>query len=464
MRRVQVCNTHKQILFDDFKKLERLIKPQSIRNIYHFKPFLGFSIDSRSLKEGEGFIAVEGLHKDGHDFINQAVSKGAVFVIGEKYVDNALRIPFFVVDDSQRALAAIVKYIRKRKSPLVYGITGSVGKTTVKEILGFLLAPYYKVLKNRGTENNFLGLSKTILSLDDEQVVILEMGTSQKGEIETLTRISDPDIGVITSVKPVHLEGLGCLNGVFKEKSAIFKVNPRIKAVLNINDYYLKQLKNQHSVCWFGSKRKADLFFRFTKRSQGKSVFLFQDKYRFSLPCYLESMIVNFSAAILSARLLGIPLFELINRAQAFNGFLPMRMELKRKNGFLILNDAYNANPYSLQQAFSMLKQYSSQKIIVLADMLELGKKTRYYHERIASDIVKNKFDYCLTFGVHTFYLHERLKSMGYKKTFHFSDHKTIARFITQKIITSKRLRKRYLIFLKGSRKMKLENIISYLK
>jgi len=464
MRRIKVCNRGKKLLFDDFKKLERLLNPQSIRNLYHFKPFTRFSIDSRSLKKGEGFIAIKGVHKDGHNFIQQAVSRGAAFVISEKYVNSFPRVPSFIVNDSHVALLKIVKYIRKCKNPFVYGVTGSIGKTTVKEILSFLLMPYYKVLKNEGTENNFLGLSKTILSLNDEQIIIFEIGTNQKGEIEALTRISNPDIGIITAIKPVHLEGLGCLNGVLNEKSAILKGNPKIKAVLNINDCYLNQLKNKHHIYWFGSKRTSDLSFRLIERKNGKSIFLFQNKHIFTLPCYLESMIMNFSAAILSAHLLGVPFSELINRAQTFNGYLPMRMELKRKNGFLILNDAYNANPYSLQQALDVLTKYDYKKIVVLGDMLELGEKTRYYHQQLAFKIIKDKFDYCLMLGVHTFYLHKKLNDMGYKKAFHFSTHQGIGQFITQRIITSKNLQKRYLIFLKGSRKMKLEEITNYLK
>lgn len=452
------------MIITDFELLERIIKPTKIYNLYHFRSLKGFSLDSRSIKKGEGFIALRGKYRDGHKFIQKAVAKGATLVIGEKYISLKPKRPFFIVDNTYDALKSIVSYIRKKKNPLVYGITGSVGKTTTKEILYFLLKPYFKVLKNEKTENNLLGVAKTFFSLKDEKIVILELGTNTKGEVESLAQISTPDIGIITFIKPAHLEGLKDLRGVFEEKVSLLKANSAMKAVLNHDDPYLSSIKRRFKTYWFGRGRNNSLFYRLTERKKDYSSFLIQDKYELKVPYYLEGFIVDYLAAIGGANLMGIPLEELTERANHFHNFLPMRMEMKELNKCLLLNDAYNANPYSFQQALKVLKNYSLPKIIVIGDMLELGKKSRYYHEQLASQIIEGNWEWCLTLGRYSFYLKEKLKQLGYRHTLHFYSHRDIARFINKKIGASKNVKKRYLIFLKGSRKMELEKVRDYLK
>ena len=288
----------KKKLISDFRLLKNLLKPKEIRNIYHFKPIKGFSIDSRSIKKNQAYIAIKGKHHDGHKFIKRAVAKGATFVIGQKYVPTKPCVPFYIVDNTYDALAAIAAYIRKEKKPLVYGITGSIGKTTTKEMLSFLLEPYFKVLKNKKTENNLLGVGKTILSLQEERVVVLELGTNSQGEIKTLSQVSKPDIGIITFIKPVHLEGLKSLEGILKEKASLLGVNPQIKAVLNSDDPYLAKVKVPNKIYWFSKNKRSDLYGRLIKREDGDSIFLIQNKYRLTLPLHYEEFITNSLAAM----------------------------------------------------------------------------------------------------------------------------------------------------------------------
>ena len=454
---------NKKPLISDFRILEKIVEPKQELNMYHFKPIKGFSIDSRTIEEGCTYIAIKGKHHDGHKFIKQAITKGAVFVIAQKYIPTKRKVPFFIVDDSYKALGVVANYIREKKKPFVYGITGSVGKTTTKDILSFLLSGHHKVLKNKKTENNLLGVAKTILALQDEKIVVLELGTNAKGEINTLSQISRPDIGIITFIKPVHLEGLGSLKGIYKEKTSLFEVNSKIKAVLNRDDPYLAKVKNRNKVYWFGKKSSNDLWARLVKRDSGGSIFLIQNKYKLTLPEQYEGFITNSLAAILAARLLGIDLADLIERMNSFNNWPPMRMQSQELNGFSIINDAYNANPYSIATALAGLKRSRLRKIAVLGDMLELGDKTIHYHRLLASSIIKNGFDYCLTLGEYSWYLYDQLKRGGYRKAHHFTSHKAIAQFINKRAGGLK-ARKRYLIFLKGSRKMELEKVIDYLK
>lgn len=452
-------------LIYDFKKLERLIKPSWIYNIYHFKPVEKFCIDSRLIRRRkEAFVAIKGRHHDGHKFIQEAVDRGAALIIAQEYVPTKPKVPFFVVDDTYQALSQLVSYIRKKKKIFIYGITGSIGKTTTKEMLSFLLEPYYKVLKNKETENNILGLAKTIFSLEDEKIAVLELGTNQKGEIESLAKACIPDVGIITSIKPVHLQGLKSLAGIRDEKLSLFSVNLKMKAILNRDDSYLAKLKIKNKTFWFGKQKDNGLCGRLIKREDGESVFLIQEKYELRLPVHLEHFISNALAAISGASLLNLAVHGLVERMNEFKNFSSMRMQMLPVCGYTVLNDAYNANPYSFSKALEALKNHPLKKVAVVADMLELGKKTQHYHEKLASQLSEAGFDYCLTFGDFSRYINDRLKELGYKNAFHFSSHKKIADFINKRIGSNIQQKKRYLIFLKGSRKMELENIIKHLR
>jgi len=448
------------MVISDFKLLERILKPIQIYNLYHFRPVKGFSLDSRSIKKKNVFFALKGKHYDGHDFIKDAVAKGAGFIVSQKYIPLKKKVPFFIVEDSYQAIAKAATYIRKVKKPFIYGITGSVGKTTTKEMLSFLIKPHSSVLKSQKTENNILGLAKTFFSLKDEKILILELGTSNSGEIKTLSGISKPDVGIITSIKPTHLKGLNNLDEIFKEKTSLLKSNPRMKVILNNDDSYLLRVRHKGEIYWFGKGKNCQLFARLLRRYDNNSLFLIQDKYELSVPIHQEIFITNILAAILGASFLGIPIDKLVSRISTFRDFPPMRMEAKRIKGFSILNDAYNANPYSFSEAFRVLENYTLLKIAVVADMLELGKKSDYYHKKLAKQILKADLKYCLIYGAKAKIIFQKLREMGYKKAYYFKKHRDIAEFINKKAGKNK---ERYLIFLKGSRMMRLEKILDFL-
>jgi len=451
-------------LVGSFKTLNRVVRPVKVYNRDSFKPIKNFSIDSRSIKRGEAFIALLGKHCDGHEFILKAVAKGAACIVAQKYIPIKSKIPFLVVKDSYKSLVSIARYVREKRKPFIYAITGSIGKTTTKEVLHFLLKDHCRVLKNKKTENNLLGVAKTILSLRDQEVLIAELGTSQKGEIRSLSKMLVPDVGVITFIKPVHLEGLGSLENIFHEKLSLRSGNAKMKLVLNADDPYLKKVKANKKIYWFGTKPSNHVFAGVLRRNQEHSEFLIQNSQTLLLPRYLEGFISNILAAILAGHLYGINLKELIAKIKKFKNYPEMRMQLTKLNRLIILNDAYNANPYSVKEALTNLRDYPLKKIAIIGDMLELGKKSIYYHRLLARDIVKNNFDYCLTLGSYTRYLKKRLSDLGYRGAFHFCSHKDLAGFINRKIIANNDSDENYLIFLKGSRKMELERVVSHLK
>lgn len=443
----------------DFTLLKKILRPKRIYNLYYFKPVEGFSLDSRTLKKGNVFVALKGKYKDGYQFIKEAKEKGASLIIAEReFFLDGLKIPYFVVEDSLEAIKKITRYIIKKKRPFVYAITGSVGKTTTKEMLCFLLEEKFKVHKNYHTENNLLGVAKTVFDLKDEKILILELGTNSLGEIRDLSELIFPKVGIITFIKPTHLEGLKTLKNIYEEKTSLLKVNPNIKAVLNKDDPYLRKVDFCKKIYWFGKSKDCHLYARFLKRDFKNSFFLIQDKFLLKLPLQFEGFIFNILAAILGAHLKGIPFKKLVERMNNFCRYPWGRMEMKRIKGFLILNDAYNSNPFSFKESLKIVERFPQQKIAIIGDMLELGEKSIYYHKILASTLIRAGIKYCLLMGKFTFYLKEELKRMGYKKVFHFSSHKKVAQFI------KKNAKKDFLIFLKGSRKMELEKIIAFLK
>lgn len=445
------------MLILDFKKLERLLDPAKIYNLYNFTPISGFSIDSRSIKKGQAFIAIKGKLCDGHDFIKEAVKNGASCVISQKDKAFSCQVPFYVVDDTYKALKDICRFVREKKAPIVYAITGSVGKTTTKEMLAYLLKDNFKVLKNYKTENNILGVAKAIFSLQDEKVLILELGTNNPGEIKELSEMSRPDIGIVTFIKPVHLEGLKSLKNIFEEKISMFSVNPKMKAVLNHDDSYLKKSNLSNNVYWFGKSKDSNLYARFLKGDAKQSVFLLQDKFEFVLQSGFDGFIYNALAALSAAAFLKIPFDKLVFKLCSFCDFPSQRMEVQERNGFIFLNDAYNSNPYAFCEVLKFVNKFSSKKVAVIADMLELGEKSVYYHKKMAKPLKKAKFDYVLTLGSHTPHLKEALEKTGYRNAHHFESHDKIADFITKKV------EKGSLIFLKGSRGMQLEKVVDAL-
>jgi UDP-N-acetylmuramoyl-tripeptide--D-alanyl-D-alanine ligase len=451
------------MIISDFKLLEKVIKPYKIRNLYHFTQVLGFSIDSRKIKKGQAFIAITGKHFDGHDFIKAAIKKGAACVISQKYISTNPKVPFFIVQDSYAALANICRFIRKTKKPFVYAITGSVGKSTTKEMLSFILESHRNLIKSQNNENNLLGVAKTILSLHDEDTMVLELGTNKAGEIEELADICLPDVGVVTFIKPSHLKGLNDLKGVLKEKTSFLKNNKKIKPVLNRDDDYLRKLKLPQEVYWAGIDKSSTIYAKKVKNDAMMSTFLINGAYPLTLPFYQEHFITNALLALASASLLKVPLKDLVERMNNYRNVLPGRMQIREQKKAVILNDAYNANPYSCVCTLKAIKKYPHKKIAVLADMLELGPESRRYHVSLAKEIVNNNFDYCLTFGKHSYYLRQKLCELGFKNAHHFSSHQDIAQFINAEVLGSIDRDKRCLILLKGSRSMELEKVTKYL-
>ncbi|MEI8176040.1 MAG: UDP-N-acetylmuramoyl-tripeptide--D-alanyl-D-alanine ligase, partial [Candidatus Omnitrophota bacterium] len=336
--------------------------------------FRSITTDTRSLQAGDIFIALKGDRYDGHDFVNAALDKGAAGVIVARLPADLRRSvagriedgrkEFFILQaqDTLRALGDIAHAHRMKFNIPMIGITGSTGKTTVKEMIARVLGRKYSVLKNEGTENNLIGVAWTLLRLNAaHEAGVIEMGTNHFGEIERLAEMAEPDTGIITNIGPSHLEFLISEDGVLREKASLLRrLLPCHRALINADDERLTALDGcAAKIVRFGIDNAAD--FRATKIVQraGKLFFTVEGVGEFTLKALGRHNIYNALAAIATGVMHGIAPAQ-VREALAVCEPVPGRMSLLRAGGFEIIDDAYNANPLSVRAAVDALTAHPS--------------------------------------------------------------------------------------------------------
>ncbi|MDP2940746.1 MAG: UDP-N-acetylmuramoyl-tripeptide--D-alanyl-D-alanine ligase [Candidatus Omnitrophota bacterium] len=358
----------------------------------------GISIDSRSIRPGEAFVAIKGNNFDGHNFLAQAVEKGAGAVVASCVMRHAscVKIPVIQVKDTTRALGDIGRFQREKYGLPLIAVTGSNGKTTTKDITAWLFAEDFCVLKNPGTKNNHIGLPMALSGLNSaHRLAVVEIGTNHPGEVAYLSRIAGPNIGIITNIGCAHLEYFKDLAGVLKEKSALFVSlrAPRI-AVLNADDCSLRQYISREDkkirVFSFGIKNKADFRASGIESRNGKTEFYLNKKNKCSLNTPGAFNVYNALAAAAVARLMGLGYRRIAEQMSSFV-FPPGRLNLVRINNIRFIDDTYNSNPLSLKSSLEALAglRVAGKKILVMGDMLELGKGGEEFHCRAGADAAK---------------------------------------------------------------------------
>jgi UDP-N-acetylmuramoyl-tripeptide--D-alanyl-D-alanine ligase len=362
--------------------------------------FEGISTDSRQIVKGDLFIPLKGEKFDGHDFISDALSAGAVGFLIQKGSENKLQqqnedTTTISVGNTLTALGDIAHFWRKKCKAKVVAITGSTGKTTTKEMIATIAGLTKKVIKARGNYNNLIGLPLSILQIEDRhEVAVMEMGTNTPGEIGRLTLIAEPDIGLITNIGPAHMEGLKTLDAVRQEKCDLFRhMSQTGVAVINIDDKKLliseKEWRGQRVT--FGFSENADVSAD-TVKTKGKRETIFTIKIgKFRQEITLSTVgkhnIYNALAAAASSCALGL---EYPTICQGLMAFQPIsgRMEIHElNNGAFIINDTYNANPVSFHAALETLRDLKGNyhSMVIMGDMLELGDRAEEMHEGIGS-------------------------------------------------------------------------------
>jgi len=426
------------------------------------------STDSRSVKKGEFFIALKGANFDGDRFTGEALCKGAIGAVTTLCLTGRnLKLKGKViiqVKDTTKALLAIASAHRKKFKIPVIAITGSNGKTTVKDMTAAVLSSRYNVLKNEGTKNNNIGLPQTLLKLNKRHgACVVELGTNHKGEVSQLCGIASPDIAVITNVGPSHLEFLRDLEGVYKAKREIldsFKYKHGV-VVLNGDDKYLARIREKNfRIVRFGFDGGNDYAGEILGTGKNKISFSVNSEEIFAINMLGLHNVYNALAAIAIARLMKVP-YSSIEKSLA--GFKPagMRMASEGARGVDIINDSYNSNPLSMSAALEALESYPAfSRWVVFGDMLELGDKSEYFHRMAGVLVAKSGADGLLTFGKYSKYTLAEAGASGMRKEnlWHCSSHAQVARIIKRVAA------KGDVILVKGSRGMKMEEVIKKLK
>ncbi len=427
----------------------------------------GVCTDSRKIKPGDLFIPLIGENFDGHDYIKSAFEKGAAASLTQKETVHFPGKTVIVVNDTLIALQNLAALYRSSFRIPFIGITGSVGKTSTKEMVACVLAERYNVLKNEGNLNNEIGVPLTIFRLEPEhEVAVVEMGMSGFGEIRALTNIVRPRVGIITNIGISHIEKLGSRQNILKAKLELLEgLQSDGLLILNGDDVMLsgaKELLNCRTVS-YGLEEGVD-YQAYNIRSRGEygvdfNVMVQGAEYSVQLPAPGVHNVYNALAAIAAGHELGVPMRDLQAGVSHFSAG-KMRLNIIKTNGMIIINDAYNASPQSMKAALDVLSELgSSRRIAVLGDMLELGDWSERAHIETGIQAAKKEIDYIITVGKEAAHIIKGAKDSGFdpKRTAQFTGNSEVIEYLRGL------LRQGDAILVKGSRGMMMEQIVQAL-
>lgn len=432
--------------------------------------FKGVCIDSRIVRPGEVFVAIKGAHFDGNNFVGDAVEKGAPAVITASPAPVPGGVSMVEVKDTVDALGDLASWWRNRfKAPCV-AITGSNGKSTTKEMAAAIASCRGSVLKTEGNYNNLIGLPLTVFRWEKEHdVAVLEMGMNASGEIRRLTKVACPDIGLITNITAAHLEKLHSVEGVAQAKGELFEaMDSRSIAIINDEDPWVKKLgaKFKGRKITFGMQNTSDVkFLHMDSRGLDDTELAFGvggREYKIKVPLPGTHNVMNALGAIAIGLALGIEVNEMLDRLA---GFHPMAMRFERvqlSNGVCLVNDSYNANPQSMRAAFRTVgaARRAGRFIAVLGDMLELGEQSAALHRETGAAAVESGVQVLFVFGSFAPEFSKGAQGKGMKKT-EVREYEDIAAL--EKAV-EKEIRAGDVLLVKGSRGMRMERIVEYLK
>ncbi|TQS75653.1 UDP-N-acetylmuramoyl-tripeptide--D-alanyl-D-alanine ligase [Ornithinibacillus gellani] len=362
--------------------------------------------DSRKQRKNTLFIPIVGERFDGHQFIEQAYQNGAAAVLWEKdkILPDSLPsdFPVFFVDDTTIALQQLAKAYRKQIKPTVIGITGSNGKTSTKDIVSAVLRSSYRTHATVGNLNNHIGMPLTILSMArDTEMLVLEMGMSNFGEIELLSRIAEPDYAIITNIGESHIEFLGSREGILQAKLEIRKgMNEEGILIFDGDEALLKEARAVGHTIAVGFSQSNDYMIQQTELTGNQTTFDLSNGHTYTIPLLGRHHAKNTSYAIALAEQLNIGQ-QAIKAALDNLQLTSMRFEIsKAKNGATMINDAYNASPTSMKAAIDIVKQMAGydKKVLVLGDIFELGTYSEVLHQRVA-EVIEAPITAVYTYG-----------------------------------------------------------------
>ena len=427
------------------------------------------SSDTRSLKKGDVFIALQGANFDANSFVEQAQEKGAAAAIVSADISNDL--PYIKVNDTLQALTALAKAERDKTTIPVVAITGSNGKTSVKEMLASIVAQHKVVLATEGNLNNHIGVPLTLLKLNERhQVAIIEMGASHKGEIQHLCAIARPTTSILNNVGEAHLEGFGDLQGVASAKAEIITgLIANGTVVLNKEEPWFDQwlgLAGDRNVISFGWSNEANVWAE--KHSIESGLLDGQFKTRFVMHYQQQSVtvelnllgehnILNALAAASAALSLGVSLDD-IRTGLAKQAAVKGRMQaLKGLVAELVINDCYNANPKSFEAAMACLSTLKQETWLVLGDFAELGEESQNIHRQLGEKVAKSAVRRVYAVGEMMRNMVEQfnqLVSSDGRQAQHFPNKQALAEALCNDLMAN------VVVLVKGSRSQGLDSVV----
>ncbi len=417
--------------------------------------------DTRQIKEGDIFFALKGENYDANDFAQKALEKGAQLAIVERTISQSSK--YVVVEDVLKTLQEIATYHRSIFQIPVIGITGSNGKTTTKELINSVLSQKYNTLYTQGNYNNHIGVPLTLLRLTKKhEVAIIEMGANHVGEIEFLSSLTNPTHGLITNIGKAHIEGFGSFENIIKGKTELYRNLKNSGGIIfiNANNPYLINHVNINICITYGKDEQ----FQYTGEIKELNPFLTLNyKTNMGHPTADENRTIktnimgaynfeNVMAAIAIGHHFGVGVEKI---KKGIENYLPSnnRSELKITSRNKIIKDAYNANPTSMIAALENIVSLESDspKALILGDMLELGDTSLDEHQKIVDFIDEKNFRWVLYIGKY------------FTKTTHKKEHRSFANMGEAEKWLQNNLPEGYIILMKGSRGIKVEQLEKYL-
>jgi len=432
----------------------------------------GVSSDSRQLQAGELFIPLPGPRFDGHDFIGEALAKGAAGSLVRRGREGRVRekdFPgkfFIVVDDVLRALGDLAHFWRTRQPARIVAITGSNGKTTTKEMTAQILSEKFRVLKTEGNLNNLIGLPLVLLRLSPEHdVAVLEMGMSEPGELRKLKTIADPQVSLITNIGQAHLEFLGNLEGVARSKGELWEgLRENDWIGVNVDDLRVAKLAAS-ARCrkkTFGIIQEADVRAEDVSRPSAKgarfSLRMGELKRPVGLAAFGRHNVYNALAAATLAAILGVDVDRIVAGLEKFQPFPGRGKVIALRRNVHILDDSYNANPDSLEATLSAFAEMKGENrgLLVLGDMLELGPGSKEAHKRAGERIGEMKGAHLFLLGEQAVHLAEGARAAGME----VPNVRVVQNHQEAMEGLGKMVKEGDWILVKGSRRMHMERII----
>lgn len=434
-----------------------------------------FSFDTRTLRKGETYIGLKGEKIDGSTYWKDAFEKGAkTVIIGnikldqndiKKYKDQGKAI--IKVEDAVKAFGQIAKYKRDIYNIPVIGITGSVGKTSTKDIIASVLSQKYNTLKTEGNNNNHIGVPLTLLRLKNEEAAVVEMGMNHLGEIRYLSEIAKPTIAVITNIGTSHIGNLGSRENILKAKLEILDGMKEKKVIINNDNDLLhiwyEQNKSRYSIITYGINNESDIMAKDIIKKEEVSEFTCktkQEEMKIEVPVGGEHFIYNAMCAIAVGKQLNLTREEIYEGIKNFE-LTKKRMEtIQLENDITLVNDTYNASYESISASLKYVSELNkNRKVAVLGDILELGEFSKELHKKVGEEVVKNKIDLLICTGENSKYIVENAVSKGMlKENVYYEEN--IENVILR---IGKEKKKGDVILLKASNGMKFYNIVAEL-